>query len=161
MPSSSPFPGHAERVARQRVARQRDHYYQVNRLVGVGELEPDVFAGSAEEWLLCARRWAKAAGLPDVQQGESLNDFERRVYGATCKAEGSEFVMPLLSVRSGEFDDRYETLQDKHVNSRGHRLFLSEHDAPIDVSSLPSIHTQPEPVRSASLSTEKETEIRE
>jgi hypothetical protein len=120
----------------ERIAREC-HLY---RLVGAGELEPDVFARTTDEWLLCARRFAMAAGLPDVHDGESLNDFERRVYGAVCKVDAQgEWVMPLFSLKTRAFHERFESVNDEHINSA--RLFLPEHDAPIDVEKLEPLVT--------------------
>lgn len=126
-----------QKAARDQRDRERIAYYcRVLRVVGIGELEPDVFAGTDEEWLLCARRFAHAAGLPDVREGESLNEFELRAYASVCAFDGRTglWVARLLSLDTGRFDERFEVINDKHVNDQ--RIFLAEHDVPIDLSTL-------------------------
>jgi len=114
-------------------------YSRYNPTVGAGELEPDVFARTDAEWIFCARRFAQAAGLRDIQQGESINDFERRIYGNLCLYDerAKLWVMPLLNLATLKFDQRFETVLDQNINDV--RFFLPEHDAPIDVSALPPI----------------------
>ena len=48
----------------------------------IGEVSPGVDARTLEEALEVAREMARALTLPDVQEGESLFDFERRVFDA-------------------------------------------------------------------------------
>jgi hypothetical protein len=48
----------------------------------LGEVSPGVDARSVEEALEVAREMARALTAPDVEQGESLLDFERRVFEA-------------------------------------------------------------------------------
>jgi hypothetical protein len=47
-----------------------------------GETRPGIDAKTIDEALEVAREMARALGIPDVQEGESLHDFERRVFGA-------------------------------------------------------------------------------
>jgi hypothetical protein len=47
-----------------------------------GEVSPGVDARTIEEALEVAREMARALSSPDVQEGESLHDFERRVFDA-------------------------------------------------------------------------------
>jgi hypothetical protein len=53
-----------------------------------GELSPGVDARTLDEALEVAREMARAHGSPDVQEGESLHDFERRVFEAWINFEG-------------------------------------------------------------------------
>jgi hypothetical protein len=46
----------------------------------LGEISPGVDARTIEEALEVAREMARALTMPDVQEGESLLDFERRVF---------------------------------------------------------------------------------
>ena len=48
----------------------------------LGEVTPGVDARTIEEALEVAREMARAFNVPDVQEGESLLDFERRVFDA-------------------------------------------------------------------------------
>jgi hypothetical protein len=48
----------------------------------LGEVSPGVDARTVEEALEVAREMARALTVPDVQEGESLHDFERRVFDA-------------------------------------------------------------------------------
>ena len=48
----------------------------------LGEISPGVDARTVEEALEVAREMARALGISDVQEGESLQDFERRVFDA-------------------------------------------------------------------------------
>jgi hypothetical protein len=48
----------------------------------LGEVSPGVDASTVEEALEVAREMARALGISDVQEGESLHDFERRVFNA-------------------------------------------------------------------------------
>ena len=53
-----------------------------------GEVIPGVDAGTVEEALEVAREMARALDCPDVQENESLHDFERRVFDAWTNYEG-------------------------------------------------------------------------
>ena len=53
-----------------------------------GEISPGVDARTIEEALEVAREMARALSSPDVQEGESLHDFERRVFDAWVNYEG-------------------------------------------------------------------------
>jgi hypothetical protein len=53
-----------------------------------GETSPGVDARTLEEALEVAREMARALDCPDVQEGESLHDFERRVFDAWINYEG-------------------------------------------------------------------------
>ena len=53
-----------------------------------GETSPGVDARTVEEALEVAREMARALDCPDVQEGESLHDFERRVFDAWTNYEG-------------------------------------------------------------------------
>jgi hypothetical protein len=48
----------------------------------LGETSPGVDARTVEDALEVAREMARALCIPDVQEGESLHDFERRVFDA-------------------------------------------------------------------------------
>jgi hypothetical protein len=54
----------------------------------LGEISPGVDARTLEEALEVAREMARALGISDVQAGESLHDFERRVFNAWVNYEG-------------------------------------------------------------------------
>jgi hypothetical protein len=54
----------------------------------LGETSPGVDARTVEEALEVAREMARALGISDVQEGESLLDFERRVFDAWVNYEG-------------------------------------------------------------------------
>ena len=47
-----------------------------------GEISPGVDASTLEDALEVAREMARALAVSDVQEGESLHDFERRVFNA-------------------------------------------------------------------------------
>jgi hypothetical protein len=53
-----------------------------------GEVSPGVDASTVEEALEVAREMARALTVSDVQEGESLLDFERRVFDAWVNYEG-------------------------------------------------------------------------
>jgi hypothetical protein len=53
-----------------------------------GEVRPGVDARTLEEALEVAREMARALSIPDVQESESLYDFERRVFNAWTNYEG-------------------------------------------------------------------------
>jgi hypothetical protein len=53
-----------------------------------GEVSPGVDAKTIEEALEVAREMARALTVSDVQEGESLHDFERRVFNAWVNFEG-------------------------------------------------------------------------
>jgi hypothetical protein len=53
-----------------------------------GEVSPGVDARTLEEALEVAREMARALGISDVEEGESLHDFERRVFDAWTNYEG-------------------------------------------------------------------------
>jgi hypothetical protein len=48
----------------------------------LGEISPGVDATNLDDALLVAREFARALSIPDVQEAESLYDFERRVFEA-------------------------------------------------------------------------------
>jgi hypothetical protein len=48
----------------------------------LGEISPGVDAHTVEEALEVAREMARALNAPDVEEGESLHDFERRIFDA-------------------------------------------------------------------------------
>ena len=54
----------------------------------LGEISPGVDARTVEEALEVAREMARALAISDVQEGESLHDFERRVFDAWTNYEG-------------------------------------------------------------------------
>jgi hypothetical protein len=54
----------------------------------LGEISPGVDGRTVEEALEVAREMARALGISDVQEGESLHDFERRVFDAWTNYEG-------------------------------------------------------------------------
>jgi hypothetical protein len=53
-----------------------------------GEISPGVDARTVEEALEVAREMARALDCADVQEGESLHDFERRVFNTWTNYEG-------------------------------------------------------------------------
>jgi hypothetical protein len=96
--------GNLQRKQRQRAREKaRSHQAMVDHLEGIkaermnaeglarrtqrnqcmlGEVRPGVDARTLEEALEVAREMARALDAPDVQEGESLLDFERRVFDA-------------------------------------------------------------------------------
>jgi len=54
----------------------------------LGEISPGVDAANLDDALLVAREFARALSIPDVQESESLYDFERRVFDAWVNYEG-------------------------------------------------------------------------
>jgi len=48
----------------------------------LGEISPGVDANNLNDALLVAREFGRALSIPDAQEGESLYDFERRVFDA-------------------------------------------------------------------------------
>jgi hypothetical protein len=54
----------------------------------LGEISPGVDADNLDDALLVAREFARALSIPDVQESESLYDFERRVFDAWTNHEG-------------------------------------------------------------------------
>jgi hypothetical protein len=54
----------------------------------LGEISPGVDATNLDDALLVAREFARALAIPDVQESESLYDFERRVFNAWVNYEG-------------------------------------------------------------------------
>jgi hypothetical protein len=54
----------------------------------LGEVSPGVDASTVEEALEVAREMARALKVSDVEEGESLHDFERRVFDAWTNHEG-------------------------------------------------------------------------
>ena len=54
----------------------------------LGEVSPGVDATNLDDALLVAREFARALSIPDVQETESLYDFERRVFNAWVNYEG-------------------------------------------------------------------------
>jgi hypothetical protein len=113
----------------ERVAQR---YFVTQQLVGRGQTRPGClasgnngktpelcpsktcqhFARNSDEWIFAARRWAVASNQPDIQYGESLNGFERRVYGHTTKKKNlfgvTVWELPYLSLKSGRFDDEFD-----------------------------------------------------
>src|SRR6267142_458952 len=51
----------------------------------LGEVSPGIDADNAADALQVAREMARAIGSADVQQGETLLDFERRTFGAWAR----------------------------------------------------------------------------
>jgi hypothetical protein len=54
----------------------------------LGEIIPGVDAANLDDALLVAREFARALSIPDVQESESLHDFEHRVFDAWVNYEG-------------------------------------------------------------------------
>jgi hypothetical protein len=54
----------------------------------LGEISPGVDATNLDDALLVAREFARALSIPDVQESETLYDFERRVFNAWVNYEG-------------------------------------------------------------------------
>ena len=54
----------------------------------LGEISTGVDAANLDDALLVAREFARALSIPDVQESESLHDFERRVFDAWVNYEG-------------------------------------------------------------------------
>src|SRR5580704_2500435 len=67
----------ADRMNTQSLARRASR----NQCM-LGEVSPGVDARTLEEALEVAREMARALNAPDVREGESLYDFERRVFDA-------------------------------------------------------------------------------
>jgi hypothetical protein len=53
-----------------------------------GEISPGVDASTLEDALEVAREMSRALDISDVQEGESLHDFDRRVFDAWINYEG-------------------------------------------------------------------------
>jgi hypothetical protein len=150
------------RKIRQAEETEQDaqRYFVTQQLVGRGQLRPGCpsagiggkntelcplatcqhFAGNAEEWTFCARRFAVASGQPDVQYGESLNSFERRVYARlTTKRVVSGSTLwesRYLSLRTGKRDEEF----DAHFNFDPNDLEgIAALNAPIDTNELPPV----------------------
>lgn len=54
----------------------------------MGEISPGVDATNLDDALLVAREFARALSISDVQESESLYDFERRVFAVWVNYEG-------------------------------------------------------------------------
>jgi hypothetical protein len=67
----------ADRMNAEGIARRK----QRNQCM-IGEVSPGVDARTIEEALEVAREMGRALDVPDVQEGESLLDFEHRVFDA-------------------------------------------------------------------------------
>lgn len=77
-----------EKITRDRVnAEGLARHAKLNRCT-LGEITPGVDATTIDEALAISREFARALCVPDVQEGESLFDFERRVFNAWTNYEG-------------------------------------------------------------------------
>jgi hypothetical protein len=140
--------------------RAAQRYFVTQQLVGRGQARPGCpaagiggknpelcplatcqhFAGDADEWIFSARRFAVASGQPDVQYGESLNSFERRVYGriTTKKVVSGSMVWEsrYLSLRTGKLDEEFDAHFDFDPNDQEGITALN---VPVDINELPPI----------------------
>ncbi len=80
--------GHLEKVKGDRMnAEGLARRTKLNQC-SFGEISPGVDASTVEDALEVAREMARALSISDVQEGESLHDFERRVFEAWINYEG-------------------------------------------------------------------------
>ena len=73
---------HLERVRGDRMNAEGIARRTKRNQCSLGEISPGVDARTLEEALEVAREMARALTVSDVQEGESLHDFERRVFDA-------------------------------------------------------------------------------
>jgi hypothetical protein len=73
---------HLERLKGDRMNAQSIARRVARNQCMLGETSPGIDARTPEEALEVAREMARALALPDVEEGESLLDFERRVFEA-------------------------------------------------------------------------------
>jgi len=101
----------------------------------LGEISPGVGATNLDDALLVAREFARALSIPDVQESESLYDFERRVFDAWVNYEGFRGGhnssdgggAPYLNRLTGELSRGLESLIGKStavVSTSAGRRFL-------------------------------------
>ncbi len=122
----------------------------------LGEISPGVDAATVEDALQVAREMARALDEPDVQPGESLIQFERRVWYAWIGAGGPFLIRDKDLINKGYAPDgmyggRFYKLAPNLRPGWGRDYFLSfggfdkswlplpGSDAAIDVSSLPAL----------------------
>jgi hypothetical protein len=79
---------HLERVRGDRMNAEGIARRTKRNQCSLGEISPGVDARTVEEALEVAREMARALGISDVQESESLHDFERRVFNAWVNHEG-------------------------------------------------------------------------
>jgi hypothetical protein len=73
---------HLERVRAKEINEEGITRRTKRNQCTLGEISPGVDARTVEEALEVAREMARALNAPDVEEGESLYDFERRVFDA-------------------------------------------------------------------------------
>jgi hypothetical protein len=79
---------HLERVRGDRMNAEGLARRTKRNQCSLGEISPGIDATNLDDALLVAREFARALSIPDVQESESLYDFERRVFDAWTNYEG-------------------------------------------------------------------------
>jgi hypothetical protein len=79
---------HLEKIKGDRMNAEGDALRTKRNECMFGEISPGVDARTIEEALEVAREMARALNISDVLEGESLHDFERRVFDAWVNYEG-------------------------------------------------------------------------
>ena len=79
---------HLEKVKSDRMNAEGVARRTKRNQCSLGEISPGVDVRTVEEALEVAREMARALDCPDVREGESLHDFERRVFDAWVNHEG-------------------------------------------------------------------------
>jgi hypothetical protein len=86
--SFQPMQAHLEKVIGDRMNAEGIARRTKLNQCSLGEINPGVDARTVEKALEVAREMARALNCLDVQEGESLHDFERRVFDAWVNFEG-------------------------------------------------------------------------
>ena len=97
---------HLERIKADRMNAEGIAHRKKRNQCMFGETSPGIDAKTIDEALEVAREMARALPVPDVQEGESLHDFERRVFDAWTNYEGFRV--------SGTFRQRRFDVVDNH-----------------------------------------------
>jgi hypothetical protein len=79
---------HLERIKGDRMNAEGIARRTKRNQCSLGEISPGVDATNLDDALLVAREFARALSIPDVQETESLYDFECRVFNAWVNYEG-------------------------------------------------------------------------
>jgi len=120
----------------------------------IGEVSPGVDADNLQDALQVAREMARALRLNDVHQGESLYEFERRVWTEWVNKGGPLLVRETQKLAGGNSPDQRDYL----LSFGGFEkcwLPLPGSNQPLDIESLeplpPIPEIKPEPVREAQI----------
>jgi hypothetical protein len=73
---------HLEKIKSDRMNEEGIARRTKRNQCSLGEISPGVDATNLDDALLVAREFARALSIPDVQESESLYDFERRIFDA-------------------------------------------------------------------------------